>query len=217
MKTESLTHLRDFIVVARQEGLRLGSVSEAFIHADSRKLATLAIKSGLADAERFVAFADIELIGEDVVLVSSVSATREDLGTPEQAGRAFRDLRGMPIATAGGRALGKLADIDVNNEDGVITDLFLTDGNAIAVSANDVTLGRDQIILPAGYEGRVSEPSEDRRSFLSKLLSKDTVDEVATSLKRAFKPNGTTAAAQESRPAPGDTPSDRIEDKSDQT
>ncbi len=188
MSTESLSKLRSFIVVARKEGLRLGTVAETFLLPATRKLSAIAIKGGLAESERYVFFDGIELIGEDVVLVADVAAVKDELGPAESAGRAFHDLRGMPVGTAGGVSLGKLADMDINTRDGLLTDLFLSDGRAVAVRADEVTLGRDQIVLPAGSEHQISEPDEARRGFLSKLFSQETVDEVAGTLKRAFRP-----------------------------
>jgi len=189
MRTESLSNLRSFIVVARKEGLRLGTVAETFVLPGTRKLSAIAVKGGLADSERYVFLDNIELIGEDVILVKNVAAVKDDLGPTEESGRAFHDLRGMPVGTAGGVALGKLADMDIETKGGILAVLFLADGRAVAVKADDVTLGRDQIVLPAGYEARVSEPDEARRGFLSKLFSQETVDEVTGTLKRAFKPS----------------------------
>jgi sporulation protein YlmC with PRC-barrel domain len=200
MSTASLSNLRNYIVVARAEGLRLGTIAETFIHPSARKLSAIAVKGGLTDTERYVTFDDIELIGEDVVLVANVAAVKVDLGPVAEAGRAFNELRTMPVGTAGGVVLGKLADIDVNAENGLVAVLFFADGRAVTVESEDVTFGRDQIVLPAGCEDRISEPDEERRGFLSKLFSQETVDEVTGTLRRAFRSSDKTNDAVEKKP-----------------
>ena len=106
-------------VVTVQEGRRLGEVTALLVRREDTAVAAIRIGSQLA-AGPAVPFANLRLVGVDVVLVDSAAALEPALPT-----EVVRDLdnavTGRAVLTASGERIGTISGFWVNTADGRIT------------------------------------------------------------------------------------------------
>lgn len=165
---ESLSALRGVPAITADEGVALGNVEHIYLDPETRKLSAIGIKQRHGGESAFVDAADITLIGRDVFLVAAEDRVKPMSGT-QKLGRRLRMLRGLPVITDDGTQLGKLEDFDIDRE-GVLKELHLSEHRTLPVTAAEVRLGSDAIVLPASYVKQVVE-EPDREGFLSRVRS----------------------------------------------
>lgn len=77
------------------------------------------------EAEDFVDLKDIHRLGQSVVIISSQKALRK---IPHNLwGASLRDLKGTRVVTEDGKHLGKLQDVHVFTETGIISEINFYD------------------------------------------------------------------------------------------
>jgi sporulation protein YlmC with PRC-barrel domain len=150
-----LSSLYGVPVIAFEEGLRLGKVYDMHFDRRTKRLQGIVFKSGVLRREQPAYFdaADILKIGRDVVIVSREAAERP---LPDSlADCSLRQLKGLKAATREGAHVGAVADLDIDREDGRITEIVLDGQRVLAVEAADIVIGPDVVLLPAGYAARI--------------------------------------------------------------
>lgn len=167
---ENLTRLQGVPVVAFEEGLRLGKVHDIFIDKSAKRVQGISFMAGLWDRENesYVDLTDILKIGKDVIIVS-----RKTVATPLSdtlAGSSLRHLRGFKITTHDGACLGEVADLNVNRENGAITEIILTDRRMLEVDVGEIVLGPDVIVVPAAYAERITRLAPERMGLLERMV-----------------------------------------------
>lgn len=190
-----LSDVRGFEVVARAEGARLGSVSHVYFNPGSRQISALAFKDGLGSAERFVNKKAIDLIGREVVLISTEKAATPMKELPKKELRSLKDLQGTLVTTLEGKNLGPLVDLNVDAKAWRLQEIRFADGKVLPVAdPKEVTFGPDQILVPAEYESKVTRPKKDQEDgVIERLFGSEGFEEVRKSLRRAFRTqNGKT-------------------------
>jgi sporulation protein YlmC with PRC-barrel domain len=152
------SEIRRLSGVTREEGAQLGDVARVFVDPEARRLRGLSFKGGpLRGEERYVDVDDVELVGEDVVLVNRrASAVELEDGAPGGA-QAVQEMRGRPVTTRTGTHLGKLEELWVQAPGWEIVELELDGHRVLEVAGADVALGADAIIVPEPAEGALRQ------------------------------------------------------------
>jgi sporulation protein YlmC with PRC-barrel domain len=156
---ETLAGMQGIPVITTDEGTNLGYVTSVYVDPESRKLSALALRHRKMGKEAFVDNADITLIGRDVIMIRAADAAKI-LEEGHDLGRRVHKLRGMPVTTDAGRTLGRLEDFDIDDAERVVTELHFADGSRLHVDATQLTIGPDEIILPAVLAERVVKAPE---------------------------------------------------------
>lgn len=174
------SQIRDLPVVDLQGGTRVGRVGQLVISPDDGGLLGIVVRSGgLFDArDRIVANDAIRAIGPDAVTISSADAALAEEEAAESirtALRGDRQLLGTRVMTQGGRDVGKVDDLAIDEERRRVAALIvgkgaLAGGDAIPAErlislGPDVAIIRDQgdaaeAAAPEG-DAAASQPNRD--------------------------------------------------------
>lgn len=158
------------MVIAMDEGIRVGKAFDVYIDKESRQLRGISYKPGGwgNDHEIYVDHADILTFGHEVVIISGQAVGNERSEELEKCG--LRKLKSCPISTQSGRQLASLADIVLSRESGKILELLLPEKLRLEIDIEQVIFGPDLIMVPAEYEpafaqADIDEEDEQRRTF----------------------------------------------------
>jgi sporulation protein YlmC with PRC-barrel domain len=164
---DTVSRIKGVLVVSEKEAANLGTVDNVLIDPESRKLSAVAFKNRHTGEDVFVESADITRIGVDVILINE-QASAKSIAEGERPGRQLRTLRGVRVTTHGGKLLGKLEDFHIDHETRILTELHLDHGRTLPVSAKEVIIGPDEILVPMEYADRVFE-SPERKGFFERV------------------------------------------------
>jgi uncharacterized protein YrrD len=115
-------------VVSAESGDRLGSIEDALFDEHELRLVGLVIGRGMLGGEHVLPYSDVQTVGGDTVL----ARTQRGLLAPREWHRSgagatrSSGLRGRPIVTAGGRRLGEVSDLLVEETTGACTALEMS-------------------------------------------------------------------------------------------
>ena len=182
---EHASELRGVLLVAREEGAQLGTVTGINVNPDSKQIAAIRFRPKTGRKEAFVLMADVQLIGRDVVLVSSEIAVKpieDDITAP---GKNLEELQGAWVTTTEGKHLGTLVDVDFRPRDWLISELDLSDGKSLEVDPTELRIG-DEVIVPASYAKRVKEAPK-QPGVMSRIFGADTMEQLKGTLTRALR------------------------------
>ena len=184
---EHASELRGFLVVAREEGAALGSLSAVQIDPQSKCVVAIAYKTRrVGGDEYFVSIDNIEKLGRDVVIVSNEQAATRVSETTPAPGRALRDLLGMRVTAMNGSFLGALVDIDFSPNDWVIRELVLAEDKHLPVVANEIEIG-DEILVPSTYVERLQASTTPKEGFLRRTVGSEWLEGTKNAIKRALR------------------------------
>ena len=140
---EKVSNLRGVLVVAYEEGLQLGKVSDIYIEKQTSQIKGISFKTGLLSIEKesFVNMADIRKMGKDVVIITDEAAAAP---LPKEIeASSLKALKGFKITTHDGKHLGELSDLTVTMENGNISEIILSGNKILDIKAEDITIGED--------------------------------------------------------------------------
>lgn len=181
---ETASGLRGMPVITREEGAQLGRVAGVYVSTETNTISAITIRPGArAGKGGYVPSAQIQLIGKDVVLVSSESALRASGDVP---GRSLKDLQGSWVTTNGGKHVGTLIDLDFSPKSWEISELSLAEDRHLAVTAQEIKIG-DEIIVPPEYVDRVEISEKTRTGILGRLMGEEMVEDVKNTVKRILR------------------------------
>lgn len=190
---EKIYGILGFQVVSLEEGALLGKVSALLLDPATRSLTCLRVKPPSGD-EAYVKVEHVRLLGRDVVLVEADKALVELDDKAVEGLRDVADLRGILVGTLGGRHIGKLLDIDVVAGTWALSSLLFEGRRRLPVEPADVTLGVDQVLVPAGYAERiVAVEKEGGPGLLGRIA--ESAEGAAAAFKRTFGLGGEEAKA----------------------
>ena len=175
------------MVVSRAEGRHLGTVTRAYLDADQARLTNIVLRGSRFADERYVSADDLETAGEDVVLLRSAVGANP-LPGDGVSGRDLNDLRGLWVTTAEGRHLGAVADVGVARDDWRVCELRLANGQRLPCKADDLRIGRDEILVPPGYAERlVDAPNGRLTNLLAPIIDLQPLEDLRASVRYAFR------------------------------
>ena len=175
--TGKVSDIRGILVIAYEEGLRLGKVSDIYIDKKAGQIKGISFKTGLLGIEKesFVSLEKINKLGKEVVIISSKTAV-----TPlpkELKGTSLKALKGFRIITRDGAHIGELGDLKVIKDTGKISKIILAEDKMLEIEAEDIMIGADVILVPADYTPRVKQVKDKKAGILARLVVSETVKE----------------------------------------
>lgn len=144
------------MVISHAEGANLGSVKDVYIDTEKKCVSGISFRPNIFTDTSWIAAKNIEIFGEDVILVSSKEASME-LVDDVTRGTSLRELKGHPVVTDDGKRLGTLQDLELRGSDRAISELFIDQHRHVAVTPDEIKVGPDEIVVPASYENRVED------------------------------------------------------------
>jgi len=181
-------------VVSLAEGRDLGRTSGVYLAPGEGRIFGLAVKkSRLRGEEYWLAAEHIEHIGDDFVFTPSAEHCRR----AKPRGRNLWDMLGLEVTSLGGKLLGTLEDVEVD-EGWNITALDLSGKKYLEINSGSDTFGRDAIIVGADAERRLSQRRDgDGRGVFARLFLGESIFEAADRLTRKGKPAPSQRRANE--------------------
>lgn len=171
MSHESYGEISGAPVVTTREGAILGKVTTLYVDADARRLAGIACRRRWHDDEVNLPIESIELVGRDVVLVRS----EEDVDGAGVIGgqrvKRLDELYKMEVATTSGRKLGRLRDLELDDEAHIVG--LHVDEGSFDVDRDKLELGEDLIIVPEDIE---IDTSDSHRGLLARFFAPHPID-----------------------------------------
>jgi uncharacterized protein YrrD len=156
-------------IVAADSGEKVGTVADVLVDADAGRIVGVIVGGGLLTSEQVLPYADVQVMGGDAVIVTSrerVIGAREWRETGSDAARA-KTYKNKRVITTGGRELGIVKDVYVNENTGVVEayDVAgpaftrLLQRRSILSQSADVTVGPDALIVSEGAAGEFEHPT----------------------------------------------------------
>jgi hypothetical protein len=126
---------------------RLGVCVDALLDHRLQRLVGLDVSSGEI-AHRFLPFPACEVRGDVVAVESSLVLLDRELDFYRLGGRAFSDLRGLPVRLSGAE-VGRLADLLVDDEGDVRTIVASTPAGELDLEAQEGLVLGNHLLRPA--------------------------------------------------------------------
>ena len=183
---ETASDLKGVLIVAREEGAQLGTISGIYVSPERRALSGIGLRSrGLGRKEFFVGVDAIDRVGRDVIFVVSEHAAKpiEEVADP---GRSLKELQGEWVTTMDGRHLGTLVDVDFSPDSWQFSELTLAEGKHLPVNPAEIRIA-DEIIVPTAYLERVQDSAADREGLMSRAFGEERMKEMKESIRRALR------------------------------
>ena len=167
---KAVSRIQRVPVVAFEEGLRLGKVNDVYIDKKTKRVQGISFKNSLWAKEKayYVDISDVLKIGIDVIIIARLAAARPL--TDETPDNSLKKLIGLTITTKEGEFIGELTDLNVNREDGKISEFILTENRMLEVDIDDVVIGPDVIVVPAGYTDRIGQLQAEKTGLLTRMF-----------------------------------------------
>lgn len=144
-------------IVSADHGEKVGTVADVLVDAPSGRIVGLVVSGGLLSSEQVLPYSDVQVLGDDAVVVKSMQhivGAREwhEAGSDAARSKTYKDKR---VVTIGGRDLGKVRDVYVNEHTGAVegydvaapTFAKVIQRRSVLVQSAGVTVGPDALIL----------------------------------------------------------------------
>lgn len=146
-------------VLTIDEGSSTGKVSGVLVNSVTGEVAALVvILNDTFESPRAVPVSLVQGVGEDAVMIENSSALIEFAQSPElkAMGRLDSQIRGLPVITATGKSLGRVADLVISISTGRVEGYEIEPqpgaARAMLEAKQVATIGRDAIIAAAGAQ-----------------------------------------------------------------
>lgn len=183
---ENLSSIRGFIIVSYEEGKRLGVISAIYINPDSKEIEAFQYKNQyfVPGDSFFVKKPDVQVIGQDLVIVNSEKSVIKVSESEKPAGISLKELQGANVSTDNGQILGAVLDFDFDPLNWKISKIALADDKELEVNPDEVKLG-DVVIVPEHYKDKVKEEAK-KPGYLQKVWGNETFDEIKGTINKFF-------------------------------
>jgi uncharacterized protein YrrD len=157
--------------IVSSTGEKVGSVSDVLVDEAATHVVGLVVGGGMFHAERVLPFSDVETVGRDAVIARSAEHVVGPQQWREQQVPASRTsgLRNRPVMTAGGRQLGAVRDIYIDDQNGNVQGYEigsprlggLSERRTMLTRSDGVAVGPDAVLVPENGDG-VTDLTPDR-------------------------------------------------------
>jgi len=180
-----LKDIKGMWVATYTEGRMMGAVNSIYLDVQKKTVDGFVLRSGtpLAGEDHWVEIKDIKKIGIDLIFLPNESVVSKG----EPRGRRLAQLLGMPVSSKDGRALGTLADIQVNCETWQITDLGLPAGQSVPIDLKETVLGDDIILVQAGAAGEERVDEKKRENIIQSVFGSEFLKQTSEAFKKVLK------------------------------
>ncbi len=180
-----LKDIKGMWVATYTEGRMMGAVNSIYLDVQKKTVDGFVLRSGtpLAGEDHWVEIKDIKKIGIDLIFLPNESVVSKG----EPRGRRLSQLLGMPVSSKDGRALGTLADIQVNCETWQITNLGLPAGQSVPIDLKETVLGDDIILVQAGAAGEERVDEKKRENIIQSVFGREFLKQTSEAFKKVLK------------------------------
>ena len=136
-------------VIAREGGRQIGKIKDIVVDQSGRQVIGFVISEGVLKGAKVAAWASLQAIGPDSVVLNAASSVVKAAQAPEIKGVLDKELsiRGLRLHTTEGKDLGKVEDFQFDEHTGAVQGYELSGG----VFA-DAFEGRPFLPTPAAIE-----------------------------------------------------------------
>ena len=155
-------------IVSADTGEKVGTVAEVLVDDHAGRIIGVIVNGGLLTSEHVLPYAEVQVMGGDAVIAKSrrhIIAAREwrEAGSDASRSKTYRDKR---VITTGGRELGAVRDVYVNEQTGVIEayDVAgpaftrLVQRRSILSQSPEITVGPDALIVSEDAAREFEDP-----------------------------------------------------------
>lgn len=155
-------------IVSADTGEKVGTVADVLVDTDAGRIVGVIVGGGLLTSEQVLPYADVQVMGGDAVIAKSrqrIVGAREwrDAGSDAARAKTYRNRR---VITTGGRELGAVRDVYVNENTGLIEayDVAapgftrLVQRRSVLPQSADVTVGPDALVVSEDAAREFEEP-----------------------------------------------------------
>ncbi len=131
--------LKGMPVLGINDGIHLGIIEELLVDAQARRVAALVI--GLSGQTRIVPFDQIESIGDDAVTVERAEVV-QDASPQDPLAQlpTLGSLLRLSVVDVGGTRQGTVAEVEIDQADGRITEVKVHQGGILGLGGTTLTL-----------------------------------------------------------------------------
>lgn len=177
-----VSDLIDNLVYTDNDGKQIGRIIKITFNHLTKKVSSLIIKESLWSRKLFlVKIENVRNIGRDLVNVSSIKDCLELESTEFLNDMTFQSINKHRVITDDGKLLGVIEDMVVSQKSFKILGFILNDDSLLKVNPNQIVLGRDEIIVPRGYESKIIENSKE--TIFSKYINFKSYRELTDNIK----------------------------------
>lgn len=189
-------------VSTQEEGAKLGHVTHVLCDRNRKAVIAIGFRENIFKDEYLVRSENIKKIGRDLLVISSESCI-ESMPKHLPDGQIFlRSFTGTPIASLAGNALGKLSDIAIDRDSWYFQRLYFDHHHWLEVTPDTITIGPDQILVPAGSTDQIVEEKADPGWRMSKAFEKETYQHLGETFQRSFRQRKDDEEGPHERSAP---------------
>ena len=181
------SELKGFLVVAREEGAELGTLSAIRIDPETKAVVGFDIRTRRVGGK--VLFAPVNVVdrlGREVLLLTSERAVREVTDVTPSPGRSLKELQGIWVTSMDGRHLGTLIDLDFSPGDWRIRELVLAEDKHLAVDPDELRIG-DEILVPEQGAAQIQVSQEPKSGLIARGFGPEAVEDTKGAVKRALQ------------------------------
>ncbi len=170
-------------IITLDDASKAGIVNEIWIDAQVQRVVALGCLVKGKTTGLTVPLNQIQVLGEDAVLIASNSILLESL--PE----GYTRLVDHDVVTEGGKRLGQVDDYYFETKTGVITNCLLSaggfsgllEGHSSLSGAEFTVIGKDRVIVKAGAEERLEQVDKGLQAWVE--IGRTKVQETAATLR----------------------------------
>lgn len=144
--------IEDHIAVSLKEGSILGNITNIYLDTENKKISAFEFRKNFWSEKYFVRVDNVSYIGKEIIFIKEKDSVEPISNFDKSSHRNLKDLRGTRVTTMAGNLLGELEDIDINPKTFEINELCLDIGFVLPIEVSEVTIGKDEILVPAEYE-----------------------------------------------------------------
>ncbi|MBN1595112.1 PRC-barrel domain-containing protein [candidate division FCPU426 bacterium] len=206
-----LKDIKGMWVATYTEGIMVGTVNGIYLDPATKSVVGLILRTGtpLAGADVWVDIKDVKKIGVDLIFLPN----EHSISKGEQRGKRLAQLVGMPVSSKDGKALGNLADIEVDRDTWQITELGLSGNQSVAVDIQEMVLGEDLILVQNNAAAVLRSAGKHMENIVESVLGKDFFKSTTDAVKRALRGNEADLTQKGGEVQPEEKPSEPDEQK----
>jgi sporulation protein YlmC with PRC-barrel domain len=181
------TNLSRLLVSSEAEGAILGHVSHIICDRNAKSVVALGFRENIFKEEYTIPVRSVHRVGRDMLIIESEAA----IGTmPKQlpAGQIFfKSLTGTMIVTHAGNMLGRLTDLVIHGDSWAISRLYFDNHHWLDVMPENLTIGPDQILVPAGSTDQIVGVKAEPSWSLARAFDKETYGQLSEKVQKSLR------------------------------
>jgi uncharacterized protein YrrD len=153
---QRISHIVGKPIVSAEQGEQVGKVADVLLDPMTQEIVGLVVASGLLSSEQVLPFKDVQTFGTDTVVARTAAGVLgpKDWRAERIETSRFSTLKDRLVMTDAGRELGRVKDIHLDEQSGVVAGLEVHGRNfsglverRSTVPGRAMTIGPDAVIV----------------------------------------------------------------------